>query len=355
MQDKYEKEALRAKRINCIKRIVDLSGKSVAPVIAIASLIGAMQLFFFAKAHSVKYIDLITSGIALSFGGVYSVYVCTIMGLYLIMSLVNASQNDFLQNTLIKKSRVQFIKSHTAIAQLIFSLIISIWPLALLTDAVAYEYALLVATIITFIVLFIYHNKFTTDNRINSTWCMSRFSSLPFAALPLISILVISISIVSVSKFLTEEFPDTPDWMAVVIIIFILTFINFFSFTPEPSEKQSRIPFSALFIPVIFLMLFMLPNALSSYTPNNIIKAMGVGLNSQCYLKKEIKETGIPEELQRDYGNIVKLNITANVGDIYYLAAPNDKEMIARFRFVSKNLKQIACPQHYNNMDIHSI
>lgn len=252
---KYESETLKNKKSNFIRRLIDLAGKSIVSIMTFATLMGAIQLFFFAKAHNVKYIDLINSGIALTFGAFYSVYVIFLMVLYLAVAYTNSSQNEFLQNTLIKKSKIHIFKKRPLIPQLLFSIMLSIWPLAFWTDVIAYEYSILVIIFIIFILFSIYYCKLTSNKEEDEgkhPWYVYSLKVLPSASLPFISLGVIGISVICAQKLLLDEYLDTQGWVAILILITTLTFINFFSFTPHPSKDKKDTPLAVIVIPVVF-------------------------------------------------------------------------------------------------------
>lgn len=335
-----------------LTKYLEITNKAIPIAIFITSIVGGFQLISFSKFHAIHAIDFLTSGVTLAFGAAYLVYYALFFILFNLMILGYASQNKFLYSSIIDKSRFENIQIHHLLSRLIFSTILSIWPLALLSKNHSIEIFFSIL-FLTSLILLIYHNFCTTDTSGEPLCSLSRFKTIVPALLPVLSAVVITLSIESASEFIKYICGELSDVLFVLAIITFSTIINFLSFTKPSKNKEFDYPFAMYITPFIFSMIFIFPNTASKYTPNTIIHALGIGLQKRCYISSSIEDSHIPGELKRTYGPITELNVTINIGDIYYLSRFGDPEMISVFRFTSHDYKQIACQKKRENMDTH--
>lgn len=351
-QDKYQMETYKNRKYNKLKKHLENTSKTIPIAFLITSLSGGFQLLSFSRYHKINAIDFINSGVIFSFGAFYLFYYTIFLGLCLSMSFFHASQNDFLYSTLINKSKFNTIKNHHLLSQSIFSVILSLWPLAIMVSY-SFSWSLLSILLLVFLALFCYHNFGTTDVAGTKLFNFIRFKAILPTSTSIFGCMALLIILLGTTESIKHIFKEISDIALTLALILISFLICFFSFTPPSATARVSFPFAIYILPAVFLMVFILPNPASQYTPNNIIKSLGIGLQKRCYLINDTDKKLIPENLKRTYGPIIELNVTVNIGDIYYLSRFDDADMVSVFRFTAHNYNQIACPISQTNLDTH--
>ncbi|WP_416260930.1 hypothetical protein [Gibbsiella quercinecans] len=331
----------RKKKLPKADVMLNLATKLISVIPFILIFYGALQLFIFSKTHNVVFIDLIKANIFLSFGAIYFIFSTFITIVITVNAVFNHALSDFVREAMIKKSKISLFRKRPSIPVLILSLTLAIWPFTFLFTA--YKIIFLSNLIITALALFCYHNFFTTDVESRGIWSWRRVNAIILVGLPAVSLLTVAIVSDIFMEFIRRN--HIPDSIEMLSIFGILFFINFLSFYhPVTGNKKSKIPESILFLIAVCCYLLVLPTPMTKYTTDILARSIGIGLQKRCYLTQEVDKLPIPDELKKQRNQLIELSVVANIDSIYYLAKPNDENMIAKIRFVADKLTSVTCP-----------
>jgi len=321
---------------------LELAGKYFPLLVFVASLIGSMQMWFFATTHQINFIDLITANVSVAFGVTYILFVSLFAFLFYVMVANTNHQSNFLYRVMIRKSPIKIIREKPVYLRSFMSFIVSLWPLFFLLPESEIVWCLGIYLVIIAVIFTLYHN-ITSDLDGLKWYHLRRFRCAIFIFLPVISLIVTGISLYAACDFLMEKFPGVQAQLFAFILCGGLFFMNFTSFEPPGEDGKSRQPLSYYLLLSFFVSFLFIPGPWSDYTPDNVIRILGIGLEKRCYQPEEVRNIKIPSKLIQEYNGIIQLSIVANPGSVYYIAQPDDADMHARFRFVATDFKQIQC------------
>lgn len=315
----------------------------VAQVTTFTSVIyGAWMLFSFSHNYGVRYTDLAGSNFLIIFGVLSAISILTIAVFPLIIVFLSHFSARMVYNLLIYKTRVGCVKRQQIISLTILNLMLSLWPFTLLFFNGKYCFILnLILPSVFFAIFAISGRDFS---KYKWKWrdlkylviCMISYS------LSVLLILITALYVYAVIKDAVSSISNS-----VLAIVFVSVFFVLNVPTLLIGRKKIR---SSLYVLVILFateLFFVFSFPFSNEIGKGIAKVIGLNLESKCFIYDREVVKKIPTNyiinIQQD-PDIMKLNVVANINDVYYLSeAGNEK---ASIRLIGLRITMTNCPKN---------
>lgn len=362
------KESKEERKRKKTTEILDVITKAMQAVTFLSVIYGSWMLFSFSKENGIKYTDLVGSSFIISFGVLSAVAILVIAlfpSLIVILTHINSKSN---YKNLVYNSRLPTVKNNKLKTLLAYNLIISLWPFIhiLSKEQYAITFTLFYPSVLHLILLalsnkkignIIYAFNFTLHYPPVMHLILSQLlykktiniikTSLLQMMILVAEVLLSLITIIFLSSFAKSIYSGINDW--ILSLIFSVTF--FFLKYPRLSTNNKKIKSTTVSIVFLFpfAAFFIFSFPFSSEIGNTIAKSIDLKLGERCFMINKELTDKIPGEYIKTVildNKLSKLNVTTNVGDVYYLAKKNEERPSIRIEGLHLTMKN--CPSKKN-------
>lgn len=368
LQETGTKENKEERKRKKITEVLDVITKAMQAVTFLSVIYGSWMLFSFSKENEIKYTDLVGSSFIISFGVLSAVAILVIAlfpSLIVILTHINSKSN---YKNLVYNSSSPIAKNNKLKTLLAYNLIISLWPFIHILSKEQYEitFTLLYPPVLHLILLalsnkkardIIYAFNFTLHYPPVMHFILSKLSykktiniiktSLLQMMTLVVEVILSLITIIFLSYFVKSIYSGINDW--ILSLIFSVTF--FLLKYPRLSINNKKVKSTTASI--VFLLsieaFFIFSFPFSNEIGNAIAKSIDLKLGERCFMTNKELTDKIPREYIKTVildDKLAKLNVTTNVGDVYYLVKNNEERPSIRIEGLHLTMKN--CPSEKN-------
>ncbi|MBS0973046.1 hypothetical protein [Serratia rubidaea] len=368
LQETSAKENKEERKRKKTTEILDIITKAMQAVTFLSVIYGSWMLFSFSKENDIKYTDLVGSSFIISFG-VFSAVAILVIALFpsliVILSHINSKSN---YKNLVHNSRFHIAKNNKLKTLLAYNLIISLWPFIhiLSKERHALTFTLLYPPVMHLILLalsnkkvgnIIYALSFTLHYPPAMNLILSELSnkkskniiktSLLQMVMLIIEVILSLITIIFLSSYIKSIYSGVNDWA--LSLIFSVAFFTLKYPRPSTNNKKAKSTTASIVFLLSVEAFFIFSFPFSSQIGNTIAKSIDLNLGERCFIANKDLTDKIPGEYIKNVlldDKLAKLNITTNVGDVYYLIKNNEETPSIRIEGLHLTMKN--CPSEKN-------
>ncbi|WP_172731233.1 hypothetical protein [Pluralibacter gergoviae] len=306
-----------------------------------AIIYGAWMLFSFSRYYGVKYTDLAGSSFLIIFGVLNAMSILAIAIFPVFIVCLSRFDSKISYNLLIYKSRIKIAKSNYILSLIILNVFFSLWPFSLMLAGNKYWILLPLfipsAIFIIFAVLGRNHSKYkwTRRDKKYTLFCMFSYN---------LKVILCLITTLYVYTILKDRIGNVNVWLLAVMLAGMFFCLN----VPAILVKQKKVrkALRVILIMIIVDVFFVFSFPFSNEVSRGISKVIGLNLSGECFVYDRKAMNRIPTNYIRNVPqdeHVVKLNIVANINDVYYLAVFGEDK--SSMRLAGLQLTMTNCPK----------